>query len=78
MHNASSHTAAATRKFMVAKSIMLVDHPPYSPNLAPVAPTLGPEAKAAISGISISSNSIKTCVGGGSATSVRITMLLPL
>jgi [histone H3]-lysine36 N-dimethyltransferase SETMAR len=33
--NASSHTAARTKEFLEAQNIELMDHPPYSPDLAP-------------------------------------------
>ena len=33
--NASSHTAVKTRQFLEASNLQLIDHPPYSPDLAP-------------------------------------------
>jgi transposase len=33
--NASAHDALAVREFLAKKSILTLDHPPYSPDLAP-------------------------------------------
>ncbi len=81
MHNASSHTAVVTRKFMVvvAKSIMLVDYPSYSPNLASVAPTWPPRPRQPSLASPFAATASKHALVGGSATtSARTTMWLPL
>jgi hypothetical protein len=33
--NAPAHTALSVRKFLVSKQIIVLEHPPYSPDLAP-------------------------------------------
>jgi transposase len=34
-YNAPAHDALALREFLAKKSILKLDHPPYSPDLAP-------------------------------------------
>jgi transposase len=48
--NALSHDALAVREFLAKKSIMKLDHPPYSPDLAPCNFWLFPKLKTALKG----------------------------
>ncbi len=59
MDNCSSHMAKITKEFIAAKSIRLINHPPYSPNLAPADFVLFPKAKKNIAGIPIIGNTVK-------------------
>ena len=49
--NASSHTAAKTRQFLEASKLQLIDHPPYSPDLAPCDFMLFPKLSEKLAGI---------------------------
>jgi histone-lysine N-methyltransferase SETMAR len=46
----SAHDALAVREFLVKKWIMKLDHPPYSPDLAPCDFLLFPKLKTALKG----------------------------
>ena len=35
MDNAPSHTALSTKQFLKQKKVKIMEHPPYSPDLAP-------------------------------------------
>jgi hypothetical protein len=48
--NALAHDAFALREFLAKKSIMKLDHPPYSPDLAPWDFWLFPKLKTALKG----------------------------
>jgi histone-lysine N-methyltransferase SETMAR len=48
--NAPAHDALAVREFLAKKSIMKLDHPPYSPDLAPCDFRLFPKLKTALKG----------------------------
>jgi histone-lysine N-methyltransferase SETMAR len=48
--NAPAHDALAVREFLAKKSIMKLDHPPYSPDLAPCNFWLFPKPKTALKG----------------------------
>jgi histone-lysine N-methyltransferase SETMAR len=48
--NALAHDALAVREFLAKKSIMKLDHPPYSPDLAPCDFWLFPKLKTALKG----------------------------
>lgn len=48
--NASSHTAGGTQKFITDNKITLMQHPPYSPDLAPCDFWLFPKLKKALRG----------------------------
>ena len=43
--NAPSHTAFITREFLAKNNITIIDHPPYSPDLAPCDFYLFPKVK---------------------------------
>ena len=43
--NASAHTAHSIRQFLAEKNITVLDHPPYSPDLAPCDFFLFPKVK---------------------------------
>ena len=45
-----THCAIRMRQFLVQKMVAVLDHPPYSPDLAPVYFLLFPRLKAAIKG----------------------------
>ena len=46
--NAPAHTAIRVRQFLAQKKVTVLDHPPYSPDLAPVDFLLFPRLKPAI------------------------------
>ena len=46
--NAPAHSAIRVRKFLAQKMVAVVDHPPYTPHLAPSDFFLFPRLKAAI------------------------------
>ena len=48
--NARPHVSKATKDFLASKSIKTIDHPPYSPDLAPVDFWLFPLAKKKMAG----------------------------
>jgi transposase len=48
--SAPAHNMLAVREFLAKKSIMKLDHPPYSPDLAPCNFWLFPELKTALKG----------------------------
>jgi histone-lysine N-methyltransferase SETMAR len=48
--NALAHDALRVRKFLAKKSIIKMDHPPYSPDLAPCNFLLFPKLKQALKG----------------------------
>jgi histone-lysine N-methyltransferase SETMAR len=48
--NALTHNALSVREFLAKKSIMKLDHPPYSPDLAPCDFWLFPKLKTALKG----------------------------
>ena len=48
--NASAHTAAVTLDFLAASDVQLVNHPPYSPDLAPCDWFLFPSIKRQLKG----------------------------
>ncbi len=60
MDNCSSHTSKITKEFITARSIRVIDRPPYSPNLAPADFFSFPTAKRAIAGLTIEGKTIKT------------------
>jgi [histone H3]-lysine36 N-dimethyltransferase SETMAR len=57
--NAPSHSAKAVKDFLAQKYIQMIDHPPYSPDLAPADFFLFPKIKNELAGISISQESFK-------------------
>ncbi|EFN76727.1 Histone-lysine N-methyltransferase SETMAR, partial [Harpegnathos saltator] len=48
--NAPSHKAIMVREFLTKKGIIVIDHPPYSPDLAPCDFWLFPKLKLAMKG----------------------------
>jgi hypothetical protein len=48
--NAPAHDALAVLEFLAKKSISILDHPPYSPDLAPCDFRLFPKLKTALKG----------------------------
>lgn len=68
MDHASGHTARITKKFIVAKSISVIENPPYSPNLALVDFFLLPTAKEILGGITITCNMVKKDLEGVCST----------
>jgi histone-lysine N-methyltransferase SETMAR len=52
--NALAHDALAARKFLTKKSIMKLDHLPYSPDLAPYDFWLFPKLKTTLKGYRLS------------------------
>jgi transposase len=55
--NALAHDALAVREFLAKKSIMKLDHPPCSPDLAPCDFFLFPKLKTALKGYRFSDTS---------------------
>jgi transposase len=70
--NAPAHDALAVREFLAKKSIMKLDHPPYSPDLAPCDIWLLPKLKTILKGQRFSdianiqghANTILQCIPG--------------
>ena len=58
--NAPIHTSSGMKTFLDAKGIKTLCHPPYSPDLAPADFFLFPTVKTALSGLTISGNSVQT------------------
>ena len=48
--NASAHSAIRVRQFLAQMMVAVLDHPPYTPDLAPADFFLFPRLKAAIKG----------------------------
>ncbi len=60
MDNAPAHSAHATRDFLAKKStVTMVDHPPYSPNLAPADFFFFPKVKMQLEGVRIEDNGVQ-------------------
>lgn len=60
MDNAPSHTAKLSKAFMAEKKLKIIEHPPYSPDLAPADFFLFPRVKRELSGVSITSSTVRT------------------
>ena len=75
--NARVHTAAVVEEFVAKKSIQLIDHPPYSPDLAPAALFLFPKIKTDLAGTTMTQNSFKKTWDGvlGTITEDDFSML---
>jgi len=58
--NSPVHTAAAVQAYLAAKSIQLIAHPPYSPDLAPADFFLFPKVKLELAGISMTKDTFKS------------------
>jgi histone-lysine N-methyltransferase SETMAR len=62
--NAPVHTAASVKEWMAAKGIQVLEHPPYSPDLAPADFFLFQRVKAALAGTTLDQDSLKTAWEG--------------
>lgn len=60
MDNAPCHKAKATMEFMLKRGIKLIEHPPYSPDLAPADFFFFPKLKAELAGTRITDSSVRT------------------
>ena len=49
-NNAPAHAALSVRQFLATKQVTILDHPPYSPDLAPCDYFLFPKLKGTIKG----------------------------
>ena len=58
--NAPVHTAKVVQEFLTKKNIKTIDHPPYSPDLAPADYFLFPRVKSELSGQTIGDRTVKT------------------
>ena len=58
--NSPLHTARSTASFLSKRGIRTLEHPPYSPDLAPAEFFLFPTVKAALSGDTIGGQTVKT------------------
>jgi histone-lysine N-methyltransferase SETMAR len=58
--NAPVHTAGEVQKYLTAKGIKTIPHPPYSPDLAPADFFLFPKLKSELAGISLAQDTFKT------------------
>ena len=62
-NNAPAHSVIRVCQFLAQKMIAVLDHPPYSPDLAPADFFLFPRLKAAMKGACFADmNAIKDCV----------------
>jgi hypothetical protein len=57
--NAPVHTAAVVKDWFAANAIPLLEHPPYSPDLAPADFFLFPKVKEALAGNTIAADGVK-------------------
>jgi [histone H3]-lysine36 N-dimethyltransferase SETMAR len=57
--NASVHTAAVVKSWLTAKAFKVLEHPPYSPDLAPADFFLFRRVKEELSGLTLSQESLK-------------------
>jgi histone-lysine N-methyltransferase SETMAR len=57
--NAPVHTAAKVTDFMAARGIKLIEHPPYSPDLAPADYFLFPRVKKELAGLTMTQDTFK-------------------
>ena len=57
--NSPLHTARTTKAFLDARGIEVIDHPPYSPDLAPCDFFLFPTVKTALAGTTIDAQTVK-------------------
>ena len=58
--NAPVHTARTVTDYLAGKSVKILEHPPYSPDLAPADFWLFPKIKAALAGRFMDSGTFKT------------------
>jgi histone-lysine N-methyltransferase SETMAR len=57
--NAPMHTAEKVQRFLAKKSIQVIPHPPYSPDLAPADDFLFPTLKRELAGLSMTLDEFK-------------------
>jgi histone-lysine N-methyltransferase SETMAR len=57
--NAPVHTAAKVTDWLVARAIKLIEHPPYSPDLAPADYFLFPRVKRELAGLTLTQDTFK-------------------
>ena len=57
--NAPVHKALKVRDFLVTKDIKMIEHPPYSPDLAPADYFLFPKVKSALAGMYLTQETFK-------------------
>jgi hypothetical protein len=67
------HTAAKVTDFMAARGIKLIQHPPYSPDLAPADYFLFPRIKKELAGLTMTQDTFKKLWEGPSRVSRRRT-----
>ena len=60
MDNAPCHSAKATKEFLAKKDIKTIDHPAYSPDLAPADFFYFPTLKRALEGTSVGGKTVRT------------------
>ena len=58
--NAPVHTATSVKTFLARRRVEILPHPSYSPDLAPANFWLFPKVKAALAGVRIDSDSVRT------------------
>ena len=59
------HTAAIVADFLSGKNVQMLEHPPYSPDLAPANFWFFPRVKIALAGKTLSAETFKKEVGRG-------------
>jgi histone-lysine N-methyltransferase SETMAR len=69
--NAPVHTAAVVKDWMVARDFRLIDHPLYSPDLAPANFFLFPTIKRQLAGKNTDPGDLQDDVGGGRLPSIH-------
>ena len=69
--NAPVHTAVTVREFLEKKSLELLEHPPYSPDLAPADYFLFPKLKGKLAGTFMDAESFKKNWDGVTSTMTR-------
>lgn len=58
--NAPVHTAAVVKNWFAAREVKLIEHPPYSPDLAPADFFLCRKVKEELAGLTLSTETLKT------------------
>jgi histone-lysine N-methyltransferase SETMAR len=66
--NAPVHTAAVVKDWMAARDFRVIDHPPYSPDLAPADFFLFPTIKRQLAGKTLTQDTFKTMWEGAART----------
>jgi histone-lysine N-methyltransferase SETMAR len=57
--NALVHTAAVVRDWLAARQVQMIEHPPYSPDLAPADFFLFPKLKMQLAGLTLTQNTFE-------------------